>query len=416
MSMNRRDFLRHGLLFVPAATILPQVFVRSLAASPGGAARNVLLVELFGGNDGFNMMVPFGVDGGSYYSEFRPTVGVPEPSVLKVAGSQVGFHPALAGLKAHFDAGRLAVIQGVSYPQPDFSHEVSQRIWHTGVTTGLSAEGWLARYLNLFPAPSFPCAAEILSGLSGLVGGVEGFVPSMTSLSHFSFPIDWWHPQDGSNRRAAYDGMAQANAVEAGALGAMAGTQLGVLDLIDTVATIPEVSYTGSYPEHWFSNSLKLVLRMLNADLGMRVYHLGLGGFDTHDAQNDNDYHTNLLSTLSEGLAALHTDLVALGLDQDTIVVVFSEFGRTVYENGSGGTDHGSVNPVLVLGTGVNGGFTTPHPSLDPGNLTPWHEPPMVADFRDVFGTLLLRWYGESPATVGQVFPGHATTDLGFLP
>src|SRR5688572_17057157 len=129
MSHSRREFLRRGAILGSAATFASGSMLRSLSAMPGGLNRNLILVEMFGGNDGTNTIIPFGLNGGSYYTEFRPNIAIAEPDVLKVAGQQVGFHPALSALKSHFDAGRVAVVHGVSYPNPSFSHEFSQRIW-----------------------------------------------------------------------------------------------------------------------------------------------------------------------------------------------------------------------------------------------------------------------------------------------
>lgn len=417
MSLTRRQFLRRSALVVPAAALGPHLFLRAALGAPGGLTKNLILVELGGGNDGINMMVPFGVDGGTYYTEFRPTIGVPEGTLLKVSGQQVGFHPALAALKAHYDAGRLAVVQGVGYPNPNYSHEVSQRIWHTGNPSAPFSDGWLARWLNLYPAPSFPCAIEQFDGLTPLTLGTTGFVPAVPWLGDFEFPTDGWHWEDAANRKNAFVAIANAQKAGTGKAATMAGTSASLIDLMDTFDTLPQITYTGSYPDHWFKSPLKLCARLLAANLGLRVFHLGFGGFDTHEGQDTDGYHAGLLSVLSEGLAALHTDLVAQNLHDDTLIVVFTEFGRTVYENGSQGTDHGHVAPVLVLGSGVNGGFVGAHPSMDPANLTDDDgELPMVTDFRDVFGTVMKRWMGEGPANLATLFPGHAVTDLGFLP
>jgi uncharacterized protein (DUF1501 family) len=415
MSHSRREFLRRGAILGSAATFASGSLLRSLSAMPGGLNRNLILVEMFGGNDGTNTIIPFGLNGGSYYTEFRPNIAIAEPDVLKVAGQQVGFHPALSALKSHFDAGRVAVVHGVSYPNPSFSHEFSQRIWHTGALNGLGGEGWLARWLNLHPVPNFPCAAEVLWNLTGLTSGAEGFIPAITSIEDLEFPIDDWNWQDGANRKAAFTSIVNSLSASGGKLGSMAQTGQGLLSLIDTFEQVPELNHVGAYPEGSFATSLKLVARLLAANVGMRIFHVGLDGFDTHSDQNDGDWHGTLLARVSDGLSALHADLTALGLDQNTLIVVFSEFGRTVYENGSRGTDHGTVNPVIVFGGGVVGGFANTHPSMDPTQLSSYGELEMHADFRDVLGTVLSRWCLESSGNVQSVLHGHSFADLGFL-
>ncbi|MGH7151491.1 MAG: DUF1501 domain-containing protein, partial [Planctomycetota bacterium] len=388
--LTRRGFLKTGVCTLSAAALGPGILLRSVAGARGAPPRNLLLVELDGGNDGLNTIVPWGVDGGAYYTEYRPTLSVPEPQVLKVPGAPVGFHPSLAQLKAHYDAGRLAVVQGVSYPNPSFSHDTSMRIWHTGWPASPWQEGWLARYLNLHPTPAFPSALEVFDHRTLLTGGTDGFLPAAESFDDVSFPSDGLHPGDAGNRKDAYAAIAAGAETSPDPLGSIAATSSGLVDLIDAFSTIAPVPYVGTYPPGRLGRSLRLVVRLLVADVGLRTFHLGYGGFDTHDDQDVGGYHAGLLARLSLGLDALHADLVANGLADDTLVVVFSEFGRTVYQNGSHGSDHGSVNPVLVFGNGVNGGFATSHPSLDPGDLTPDAEPAMVADFRDVFGTVLL--------------------------
>lgn len=419
MALTRRSFLRKGMLAVPALALGPKVLFRSAFAAAGAAPKNLVLVELFGGNDGMNTVVPYGVDGGLYYTEYRPTIGVPEGTLLKVAGHPVGLNPALEKLKAHYDAGRLALVQGVTYPDPSYSHDFSQKIWHTGVPGAPPADGWLARYLNLFPAPPFPCGAELFDKLTPLAQGASSFFPAVSSLDSFVFPYDAYHYEDAANRKATYAAMAAALKSAGGQVGAIAATADGVMSLIDAFAGVPPVSYVGSYPDDSFAEGLKLIVRLLKADLGMRIFHVGYGGFDTHEGQTVDDYHGSLLKLLDDGLDALRTDLVAQGLAQDTLVVVFSEFGRTVYENGSVGTDHGATNCMFVLGESgaVNGGIVTPHPSLDPTTFTADGEPAMSqnADFRNVFGTVLKRWFGASDGDVAVAFPNHAVADLGFV-
>ncbi len=413
MSLTRRAFLHRSALALPAALAASSAFARGVFAAPG-LTRNLVLVELFGGNDGLNTLPPWGFD--PYYTEFRPRIAVPEAQVLKVPGEPVGFHPALTALKSHFDAGRLAVVQGVSYPNPSFSHDYAQRIWHSG-SPGHSPDGWLARYLNLLPTPAFPNVAEILGSPTLLTTGTEGFVPAFTSIDDMVFPSDGWYPHDTAARQLAYSSIAAAASGGTLPVNTVARTSSGLVSLIDTFEQVPEVAFVGQYPDDWFSVLLQQIVRLLHAGVGMRCFHVGTGGFDTHSRQNDQDYHGQLLQTVSDALGAFYADLAALGLAQDTLIVVFSEFGRTVYENGSAGTDHGTVNPVLVLGgAGVVGGFANGHPPVDPSQLDPeWHELARQADYRDVFGTILRRWLGVSQAEADEVFLGHPVVDLGFL-
>ena len=410
MAMIRRDFLKRGALMVPTAALLPSVILRGAYAGVGSSTKNLILLELGGGNDGLNTVVPSGVNGGVYYSEFRPTIGIPSPLMLD---SQVGFNPAMSALKARFDQGKVALIQGVSYPNPNFSHDIAAQIWAKGDPSNQSNTGWLGRLLNQFPQPAFPTAMDIADAPNTAYLGASEFVPAFWWLGDFNFPYDgdnWW---DRHNRRNAYESVVNALAPGSGKLATMGSTGKGLLSLIDTFKNVPEITYTGNYPDTYLSDSLKMILRLMVSGVGLHVFHLEYGGFDTHSEQEQNNYHSDRLAAVSDGLDALYVDLVARGLANDTVVVVYSEFGRTCYENGSGGSDHGTVNPVLVFGGGVNGGIKTAHPAMDPDNLDDDGELPMVADFRNIFAELGTKLYGVPAATL---FPGFTASPYGVLP
>ncbi len=412
MTITRRDFLK-GLVIVPTAAALPGAMVHAMMAPPAAGSRNIIFVDLKGGNDGLNMIVPSGLNGGSYYSEFRPTLGLPQGSLLSLS-ADIGMNPALAALHSHFQAGRLAVCQGCSYPDPSKSHEVSQRVWNTGDPAGVSPDGWMGRFLaGEGPAPT-PCAVTVMSSLSTLMKGSGSFVPAFEETDSFVFPFDWDHWNDQDNRRAAYAAMATGLSDAGGDLEAMAGQSQGLLDLITTFDALPEFTHVGTYPEgSSLADRMRVIARLMGAGLGMRYFHVARGGFDTHSEQNVEGKHDERLADVAQCIDGLYADLSSVGLADDTLIVVFSEFGRTVYENGSAGTDHGTVGPVLVLGNGVTGGITTPHPSMDPADLDPeTGELPMTTDFRDVFGTIVNNWVSGDASVV---FPGHTLTDLGFL-
>ena len=246
-----------------------------------------------------------------------------------------------------------------------------------------------------------------------MIAGSGTLVPAIKSVSEFVLPYDSKYSGDKTNRRDAYEAMANGlTSSPDGNTAAVADTMLDILGLVDTFKTIPAYTPVATFPNNSFGKAMKLVAQLLKANLGVRYFHVSYGGFDTHSDQETNNYHTARLQTISDGLDALYSDLAGLGLADDTIFVVYTEFGRTVYENGSKGTDHGTIVPMLVLGNGVIGGLTTPHPSMDPANLTSSKQPPKVVDFRDVWGTILEKWLGGTAATI---FPGYGFTDLGFL-
>ena len=388
MPFSRREFLKLACL-PAAATLLSKPLLRAMFAPVEGGPRNLVLIDLQGGCDGLNMVVPFGVNGGTYYSEFRKSLAIPQNKLLLLSG-QVGLNPKMTALKSHFDAGRLAVVQGVSYPVPNYSHEIAATIWQSGNVSGFATQGWLGKHLASQGGPG-PSAVAVEGSLTLLLDGSGGFVPAFTDKGQFKFPFDPYHDEDKNNRRAAWQAIAANFAAHPDAkLASMSSTCGGLLNLIDAFEAMPELTHVGAYPEDsWLAEELRLVAELLNGGLGLRYFHVPFGGWDTHADQDQDSYHSDRLGEVSACISAFREDLLSVGLAQDTLVVVFSEFGRTVYQNGSKGTDHGSVNPVLVFGDGVNGGLITPHPAMDPDALTEDGELPMVTDFRDVFGTVV---------------------------
>jgi uncharacterized protein (DUF1501 family) len=411
MRCSRRDFLKLAAL-PAAATLLSRPLLRAMFAPVGGGTKNLVLIDLRGGCDGLNLVVPYGVSGGTYSSVFRQSLAIPANQVLQLGGG-VGLNPKMTALKGHFDAGRLAVVQGVSYPEPNYSHEIASTIWQSGDVSGFATQGWLAKHLAAMGGPG-PSAVAVDDTLTLLLDGSGGFVPAFTDKGQFVFPADPYHTEDMANRRAAYQAIAAGLSGSPKAeLASMSSTTAGLLNLIDAFEAMPELQHVSSYPQDSsLADMLKLVAELLNGGLGLRYFHVPFGGWDTHADQESDHYHSDRLGEVSDCMSAFREDLAAVGLAQDTLVVVFSEFGRTVHQNGSKGTDHGSVNPVLVFGDGVTGGLITPHPAMDPDNLTEDGELPMVADFRDVFGTIVQDWLGGSAAVC---FPSHALADLAFV-
>jgi len=411
MTFSRRDFFKFMTL-PAAAALLSRPMLRAMFAPADGGVRNLVLIDLQGGCDGLNMVVPYGLDGGTYYTEFRGSLAIPSGQLLQV-GTGIGLNPTMTKLKSHFDAGRLAIVQGVSYPDPSFSHDVAATIWQSGDLSGFGAQGWLAKHIQSQGGPA-PVGVSVDGNLTLLLSGSGGFVPAFTDIGQFNFPSDPYHSDDADNRRAAYQAVAAGLAGSPKAtLANMSATTGGLLDLIDDFSSMPGLTHVGTYPEdNPLADVLKLVAELLNGNLGLRYFHVPYGGWDTHADQESDSYHSDRLGGVSDCMDAFWQDLGAMGMADDTLVVVFSEFGRTCHQNGSKGTDHGTVNPVLILGNGVNGGLITPHPSMDPDNLTEDNELPMVADFRDVFGTLVTDWLGGSAAAC---FPGYSFTDLAFV-
>lgn len=413
MALSRRDLIVRSILAAPAFALAPNIVLRTSFGAPAAGAKNIVLFELDGGNDGLNTIIPFGLNGGSYYTEFRPVIGIPEGSILKI-NSEVGFNPGMTSLKSLYDSGRVAIVQGVSYPSPNFSHDVAAGIFATGTPSTPYGPGWVARHIASLGALAFPIGFESYSSTAdGILQGSGTLIPSVYSVSDFQLPFDGKYSGDKNNRRAAYEAMAQASLSITGDSSSLANNTMDLIGLVDTFKTIPKYTSTVTYPGNGsLVKAFKLVAQMLKANLGSRYFHLSYGGFDTHSDQNQNTYHENRLRLVSDVVDAFYRDLTNQGLMDDTLIVIYTEFGRTAYENGSAGTDHGTVSPIFIIGNQVNGGLTTPHPSMNPDHLTSSKQPPMVVDFRNVWGTIVNKWLGGSASTV---FPGWSLNDLGFL-
>jgi uncharacterized protein (DUF1501 family) len=352
----------------------------------------LVVVQLAGGNDGLNTVVPF--EDADYY-RLRPTLGVPKSSVLKL-NDTLGLHPACSDLQRLFSDGELAIVQNVGYPNPNRSHFRSTEIWETASDAGeFSANGWLGRFMDNAcsgaPVNADPCAVHLTNDLPqsftsehehptfGLSNDVRasGSEESVKLLERMVSAADDDHGNEGFLKHTMMDALVTERRVER------------VLQ-----AYRPSAAYPGSS----FAHSLKNVAALISAGLSTRVYFVSLSGFDTHS--NQLTQHANLLRTLSEGLAAFQGDLKARQLDRQVLTMTFSEFGRRPSENDSRGTDHGTAAPLFVMGARVRAGLAGTAPSL---KVARNEDLTFSTDFRQVYATMLDRWLGcPSAAVLGK--------------
>lgn len=402
MPFTRRDFLTRGSLFVAMGVTAPTFLtttVRAMAAgsescSTGPDARRILVVvQLGGGNDGLNSLVPYS---DPLYYQARPTLGVAEKDVLHVS-DQIGFNPALAALKQRFDAKRMAVVQGVGYPNPNRSHFRSTDIWVTGQPDSLERTGWLGRFLDAQCSGEDRKlgAADIGTSVSRLFWTGQSIVPAISSLETFDLEADARFPDDRQNQ---IDALTLLNSGTGGATYDDYIRKVA-LDALSTSAELKRVAsaYASrvTYPTTPFAQGLQTIAKIIQGDLGTRIFHVTLRGFDSHAGQDAR--HTELLKTFAEGMDAFLQDLEGINRADDVLVMTFSEFGRRVAENASAGTDHGAAAPVLLLGGGLTPGIVGAHPSLsdlEDGDLK------FGIDFRSVYGTILEDWLGTPASTV----------------
>jgi uncharacterized protein (DUF1501 family) len=409
MTFTRRDVLRRGLCCGAAVLGAQGATLRSLLAAEG-STRNLVFVELDGGNDGLNTIVPHGLDGGVYASLYRPQLHVTAESVIPITDA-IGFNPRLAPLVPAWEAGKLAVIQGVGSPLPTFSHDFAKKVWATGDPTGETATGWFGRYLATLPKNKSR-AFDVAPFADPVFAGAKQFVPAFADLGKLKFPTDKKHPDDAWARKQAFLAMHSMLAPFDTLLGSVGATSEKLLGVIDEYSALKSVTHVGQYPPHALGSALALVVKLMKSKLGLRYHHVAFDGFDSHGEQDQGFSHDERLATLAQALVAFQADLEHHKLANDTLIVVYSEFGRAVYENASRGTDHGTAAPVLVLGNRVVGGLHGEHPPLAEDALTADREMVATTDYRDVLGTLAMRWIETDPA---PLFEGHGVTDLGFV-
>jgi uncharacterized protein (DUF1501 family) len=357
----------------------------------GGA---LILLELFGGVDGLSLVVPHGHD--EYY-RLRPTVSIAKQDTLAVAEDR-GLHPFMDRLHGRFQNGELAIVEGVGYPDPIYSHFRSFEFWHTADERGrASGDGWIGKLREAaWPERD---ESELLVHL-----GTE--VPySLECKAHravsFSSPKNFsWHGDPTA--RETFEGAAEMQHEGESVSNQVLAQLRGSLQTSTATAArirAAEEAYepTVEYPAEPFAHSLKLIAALLNSDLPTRVYSLSLRNFDTHGAMMKG-MHAHLFAKLDKGLDAFMSDIAGTHAGERATVVAFSEFGRRVEENESHGTDHGSAGPMLVLGPKVRGGLYGAHPSLsdldEGGNLR------FNTDFRRVYASVCSDLFGVAPERV----------------
>lgn len=387
MRTSRRDFLKDALrvsavLSIGAAT--PRFLLNAAAAAESTANGDSILVvvQLSGGNDGLNTVVPFSDD---VYRKNRPKLALPETQVLKIS-DRFGLHPSLAGFRDLFDRGELGIVQGVGYPEPNRSHFESMDIWHTCHRKAeRRPEGWLGRYLDASLAPRGQDVAALHLGSEAqplALAGRRVRVPSVTSLDRFRLSAN-----DPKLEQAVGE-MAAAERKADDLLGFVGTSAVGALAASREVERA-RGSYAASseYPDTSLASKLKTIAQLIDAGLGTRVFYVTLDGFDTHAQQADT--HALLLGELSGAVNAFLRDLDGHGHAPRVLVMCFSEFGRRVEENASAGTDHGAAAPMFLAGKKVKAGLVGEHPSmtdLENGDLK-FH-----TDFRTVYAAVLENW------------------------
>ena len=366
--------------------------------------RVLVIVQLYGGNDGINTVVP--LDQYSLLTQFRSNILLPQNSVLPLQGTGglTGFHPAMTGMRSLWDDGKLGIVQGVGYPNPNFSHFRSTDIWETASEANeVLDSGWVGRYLNL-EYPNYPVGfpnTDMPDPLAIRVGGPVGIglqnlgVAMGTAINNTNDPLDLAGNifLDPAPTNCAGDRLNMIRLVQ------RQTDQYG--DVIEAAANMgcqqSSLYPTGSAPGAQLAQALKIVAQLICGGLKTKVYWVSDTGFDTHAQQTtllDTTLgnHANLLQGVSDAIFAFQDDLQGLGLSDRVLGMTFSEFGRRVMSNGSRGTDHGAAAPLFLFGDNVLPGMVGANPVIDP-NTDSETNVDMQHDFRTVYASVLKDWF-----------------------
>jgi uncharacterized protein (DUF1501 family) len=387
--ISRREFLQNSSLIALAPSVPAFLAGTARAAAPKPDERILVIVQLSGGNDGINTVVPFADDG---YAQNREKLRLAADRLHKL-NDELALHPSMQSAKSLYDRGQLAIVQGVGYPNPNRSHDVSMAIWQSARLDreDHDAYGWIGRALDEDLHRPVQEPAGLLAGDEKMplaLRGRKAVVSSLGSLDDLKVPEDHFVPP-------------QPNAAGSDDLAAFLTRQS--VDAFATANSLKELagkrSTDGSYPSTRLAGRLQLIATLIKAGLNTRVYYAIQPGYDTHSAQLFP--HAQLLRELSEALKAFLDDLDAAGLSDRVLVAGFSEFGRRVKENGSAGTDHGTAGPMILAGGKLTPGVFGETPSLsDLDNGDVKH----TIDFRQVYKAILNDWLKINPQSV---VPGH---------
>jgi len=421
---TRREFLRRTVLGSSLAWTVPAFLANTFTALQTEAAdsavqtatgkdANILVVlQMAGGNDGINTVVPYAND---FYHKARPRIGLKAGEVLKL-NDAIGLHGAMKGFKSLYDAGQLSVIQGVGYPNPNRSHFRSTEIWQTASDSNLvEKHGWIGRYFDNACAGADPTVGVTIGNQlpqaffaakpKGIVfnnpqnyrfmangAATEESYKKLNELE-MSSPL----PDDNSGGSIA---MLPAGMPMTGgrAVDFISRTALDAQHSSDEVRAIAaRVQNQAEYPGSQLGTSLKLVAKLIGGGLPTRIYYVSQGGYDTHTNQLGSQQR--LLGDLAESIKAFTDDLHAQGNMGRVLVMTFSEFGRRVSENANGGTDHGAAAPMFVIGNKVKAGLLGQYPSLAPADLFQGDVKYNV-DFRSVYAGVLENWLKTKSAPI----------------
>ena len=369
-----------------------------MATNGNGNGKSVVVLQLSGGNDALNTVIPYNDE--RYYDN-RPFVNIPQDEVLRL-DDKLGLNPSLAPIKALWDEGKVALINGVGYPNPNRSHFRSMDVWHTAESEQIAEEGWLGKAIRELD----PKGDNVLTGVNfgrGLPRALYAKGVPVASVGNLETYGLFPDIKDEATRNLALEAFSQMYGGSGKDVIANFISQTGTdaLKGADILRVAPRKYTSGvEYADNPIAQNMKAIAQVMTADLGTRVYYTQHGSFDTHASELAS--HAKLWQDVSGAVSDFMDDMREHGKEDDVVVLLFSEFGRRIRDNGAG-TDHGSGGVAFVIGGEVNGGMYGDFPSLAEdrqleGDLR------FSNDFRSTYSTIADRWLGIDPAlaTNGQ--------------
>lgn len=394
MASTRREFLKCGAC-IPLGWALRPYLLKAMGNPEFGDGNpdNILVVvQLSGGNDGLNTLVPYADE---QYYKHRRVIGIRKDAVLRL-NDELGFHPSMKALKQLYDKGHLAVVQGVGYPNPSRSHFRSSDIWESGFPDREENKtGWIGRALDQAQTDeqNIPSIAAGESNLPlSLIGSKPGAV-SVLSIDSFRLQS---RTADAEQQKRALQHLASGKGAGNSRLEFLQNSSQLAFRCSERIEGLEQIPTSGSE----IGKRLQLVAQLIQARLGTRIFHVSLGGFDTHAEQTPT--HSALLLQLSDAIESFYKKLEKRGEAQRVLLMAYSEFGRRLSENASRGTDHGSAAPVILVNPSIRAGIHGAR--LDLQNLEDG-DPRFTVDFRSVYATVLENWMGwNSSVVLGSTF------------
>lgn len=409
MPYTRREFLQGSLALMSTLGTVPG-FLAQASAAPGtpgmrdalNQGRTLVVIQLSGGNDGLNTVVPAGFD--DYYRQ-RGGLAIPSNEVLTLDDRVgIGLHPAMRPIQEMYQEGQATIVQGVGYPNPNRSHFASMDVWHAGdsrAADGHRGVGWIGRaFDHEARRGQQDCLSCVTIGEEAPMAtqGQEVKPVSFSRAELFEWSGKDLHEQVANSYDQIHTGLNPQSASDP--VDFVYRTALDARAASDRVRQAVNRRPETEFPGNALSRQLQAVASMISAELPTRIYYVALGGFDTH--ANQSGTHYRLLDQLASSVRAFYRELSAIGQSERVVTMAFSEFGRRVNANGSNGTDHGTAGPVMLFGPKVRSGLIGPHPSLqdlDNGDLK------YKVDFRSVYSALLDDWLGlNAQAALGRRF------------